>query len=170
MIFQHRLVARINEGNDAGFIEAGNGESEVEVLIVHALAADAVEVGGVLGIGVGLRIKVLDAQFAIGKGRVFLEQVVHAAHVEFDFLRHVVAAARRVVADDHRGIELAENGAGAVGERVDLFLGEVGPAVAQRGERDQPVGEHGDGDESGDSECRTGDGMGDFHVNLRSEI
>jgi hypothetical protein len=61
--------------------------------------------------------------------------------VEFDFLRHVVGITGRVVADDDRGVELAEDGAGAIGERVDLFLGEVGAAVAERGERDQPVGE-----------------------------
>jgi hypothetical protein len=163
MVFEHRFIARIDEGDDAGLVEAGNGEAEVEVLVVHALAADAVEVGGVLGVGVGLGIEVLDAELALGKRGVFLEQVVHAAHVELDLLRHVVGVAGGVVADDHRGIELAEDGAGAVGERVDLFLGEVGAAVAERGERDEPVGEHGDGDECGDSEGRAGDGMGDFH-------
>ena len=43
-----------------------------------------------------------------------------------------------------------------------LFLGEVRAAVAERGERDEPVGEHGDGDECGDAEGGAGDGMGDF--------
>ena len=62
MVFQHRLIPRIEEGNDAGAVEAGNGEAEEEVLVIHPLAVDAVEIGGVLGIGIRLGIEVLDAE------------------------------------------------------------------------------------------------------------
>ena len=120
MVFQHRFIARIEEGDDAGFVEAGDGETEVEVLVVHALAVDAVEIGGVLGVGVGLGIEVFDAEFAFGKRGIFLEQVIDAAHVEFQFLRHVVGVARGVVTDDDGRIEFGEDGAGAVREGVDL--------------------------------------------------
>ena len=162
MVFQHGFILRIEERQHAGAVQAGNGEPEVEVLVVDPLAVDAVEIGGVLGVGIRFGIEVFDGQFPVGKRGVFLEKIVHAAHVELDLLRHVVRVARGVIADHHAGIEFLEERAGAGGERVVLVLGEIVAAVAHRGQGDQPVGQHDDGDQGGNAECRAEDGIGWF--------
>ena len=159
LVFEHRLVVRVEEGDRGGAVEAGDGEAEVEVLVVDLLAGDAVEVGGVLGIGVGLGVEVLDADAALGEVLVFGEEVVDAPHVELEVLRHVVGATGGVVADRDVGGEFADDGLGAFGERVDLLGGEVERLVAEAEGGDEHVAGDDDDGEGADRGGGAGDGV-----------
>jgi len=138
-------------------VEAGDGKAEEDVFLVVAvlvaLAVDAVEDGGVLGVGVGLGVEVFDAKAVVGgEVGIVAEEGVDFFHVELSFARHVFGAARGVVADGDGGVEVAKNGFGSVGEGVALVLGEVEGFVSDREEADKPISQDGDEEEGRDGE------------------
>ena len=133
VILQHRFITGIEKRNGGLLVEAGDGEPEVEILFIGALAADAVQIGGVLGIGIRLGVEVFDAHLASGQVCVAFEQIINLAHVGFDSARHGLTFTGSVITDDDGAIQLLENRLGAAGESVAFVFGEVDVAVANGG-------------------------------------
>ena len=136
LVFQQGFLVGIEEGNGDFFIESGDGNAEVEVVFVDALAGNLVEIGGILGIGIGLWIEGFDAEFSAGEVGVFFEEIIDAADVDFQLFRHVGTATGSIVADDDVSIEFAEDGFGAVGQGMDFVFGEIEAPISGWGEGD----------------------------------
>ena len=60
VILEHGFVIGVEKRECGLAVKAGDGEAEVEILVIHSLAVDAVEIGGVFGVGVGQGIDVVD--------------------------------------------------------------------------------------------------------------
>ena len=150
VILQQLLALGREERQRDLLVEAVDGDAEVNLLAgLRGLAFDAVEVRGVLGIGVGLRVELLDFD-ELGLLAQLGEQVLDALGVGLEEDRHRVVALRIVEADFDLRIQLADNLLRALGEGVELVGGEVLPRVegggdVVRGDEDERHGDNADG-------------------------
>ena len=91
------------------------------------LAFDAVQLRGVFGIGIGLRVIFLDGQFAFGILLVLGEEILDALGVSFeeDGLGSGMLGLGAIKTNLNRCIQLLEDRLGPLRERVGFFFGEI---------------------------------------------
>jgi hypothetical protein len=104
---------------------------EIDLLAsLDHLAIDAIELCGILRVGIGLRIELLNFNLALRDLAEFAEEILNALRVGLEEDRHVVLATRAVEPNLHRRIQFLDNVArpfgervGALGREIDALLG-----------------------------------------------
>ena len=126
LILELSLSLRREVGNGRFFVEEGDADSQVDVFSVDGLSGDAVEVRGVLGIGIGFGVEVDDAQVIPSEGLISFEEAVDFFHVKLEVVGHELGIPSGVIIDDDFGfavLQFGKNFLGAFGEGVDFVLG-----------------------------------------------
>ena len=128
-------------------VELRSDEAEIAHLafLVEANALEAGGHGAILGVGERLGIEEGDLQLAARDVAVLLQQRAHALEDLGVAGRGLAELLGEVDADVDRLVDGAQGFARALGDRVEAFLGEIDPGVAQRARGDQVDGQQDDG-------------------------
>ena len=155
VVLEEGLAAGVEEGDGLLPVERLDGEAEVDLVgEVEGLGPDVVEVGGVLGVGVGLGVELLQRDPALGRLLELEEEVLDVAGVVLERAGDGAAVLGDVVADGHGQVlgDLLKDVPGAVAEGVDVVLGEIDAEVEDPQSADDVVHDDGDEDDDGDGD------------------
>jgi len=146
VVFEQLLTLRGQEWNGLGLRSEADSHAEVNRIAAHLPQRhgfDAVELGSVFSIRVGLGVEPLDGDFAAGSSPELLKKVLNGLGVVLDGTGHPVLASRNVESNLYVGVDLGEDLAGTLGQGVQAVSRQVetGPHRAeqqvQAGDRDE---------------------------------
>jgi hypothetical protein len=113
VVLEQLLAVRREHGDRRLLVEEGDRQPEVELLAgIGELALDPIELRGILGIGIRLRVELLDHHLAAASCLVLVQQILHPLGECLQPHRHRLAALRIIEAKLDRRLELGEHGPG----------------------------------------------------------
>ena len=127
VVFEKRLAVgreHVDGGTAGGRV--GRGEAEEQLLAAGALERlDAVGDGAILVLGERPRVDHLEHDVAVRCGDIGIEHGAHAPREGGELRRLLGEPARQEQAEAQRLVELAEQGARTVAQRIEMLLGQV---------------------------------------------
>ena len=133
VVFEERLaVWREHVDGGAAGGRVGGGEAEEQLLAAGALERlDAVGDGAVLVFRERPRVDDLEHDVAVRRGGVGVEHGAHAPREGGELRRLLGEPARQEQPKPQRLVEIAEQRAGALGQGIEMLLGQVDAVAAQ---------------------------------------